>query len=94
MKFCVSVDVSVLQSFVDVALNMGAGGEDDYTHDRLSQLKVVGSEFGPLIYKLPDNAGFHDLAQQCHAVWEALARNPQLPQILVCHVLLVVLYPG
>ncbi len=70
---------------MDVALHTGAGGEDDYTHDRLSLLKVVGSEFGPLIYKLPEDAGFHALAEQCKTVWDALEKNPQLPHMLVRH---------
>ena len=78
-----SIDVSDLQNFVNVALATAAGGEDDFAHDKLSDLRTVGSGFGALIYKLPDDAGYAVLAQRCRSLWEALRNNPDLPNKLV-----------
>ena len=78
-----SIDVSDLQNFVNVALATAAGGEDDFAHDKLSDLRTIGSGFGALIYKLPDNAGYAELAQRCRSLWEALQNNPDLPNKLV-----------
>ena len=72
-----------LQNFVNVALATAAGGEDDLSHDKLSDLRTVGSGFGVLIYKLPDDAGYADLAQRCSSLWEALQNNQDLPKKLV-----------
>ena len=72
-----------LQNFVNVALATAAGGEDDLTHDRLSYLRTVGSVFGPLIYKLPKNAGYADLAKRCGSLWETLQNSQDLPKKLV-----------
>ena len=76
-------DVSDLQNFVNVALATAAGGEDDLTHDKLSDLRTVGSGFGALIYKLPKNAGYEDLTKRCKSLWQALQNNPDLPRKLV-----------
>ena len=76
-------DVSDLQNFVNVALATAAGGEDDLTHDKLSDLRTVGSGFGALIYKLPKNAGYEDLTKRCKSLWQALQNNPSLPRKLV-----------
>ena len=78
-----SLDVSDLQNFVNVALATAAGGEDDLAHDQLSNLRTVGSAFGALIYKLPKEAGYADLAKRCESLWEALRNNPDLPNRLV-----------
>jgi len=75
--------VNDLQNFVNVALATAAGGEDDLAHDKLSDLRTVGSGFGALIYKLPDDAGYAELAQQCSSLWEALQNNQDLPNKLV-----------
>ena len=72
-----------LQNFVNVALATAAGGEDDLAHDKLSYLRTVGSVFGPLIYKLPTNAGYADLAKQWDSLWETLQSNQDLPKKLV-----------
>ena len=72
-----------LQNFVNVALATAAGGEDDLAHDRLSDLRTVGSVFGALIYKLPDDAGYAELARRCRSLWEALQNNRDLPNKLV-----------
>ena len=43
MYLLLSIDVNDLQNFVNVALATAAGGEDDYAHDKLSDLRTVGS---------------------------------------------------
>ena len=78
-----SPDVNDLQNFVNVALATAAGGEDDLTHDKLSDLRTVGSVFGPLIYNLPENTGYEDLAKRWESLWKALQNNPHLPDKLV-----------
>jgi len=78
-----SLDVSDLQNFVNVALATAAGGEDDLAHDQLSNLRTVGSGFGALIYNLPKNAGYADLAKRCESLWEALRNYQDLPNKLV-----------
>jgi len=72
--------VNDLQSFVNVALAMV---EDDLAHDKLSDLRTVGSGFGALIYKLPDDAGYADLSERCTSLWDALQNNKDLPNKLV-----------
>ena len=76
-------DVTDLQNFVNVALATAAGGEGDFAHDRLSNLRTVGSGFGSLIYNLSEDAGYHDLSKRCIPLWDALQNNPLLPQKLV-----------
>ena len=78
-----SIDVSDLQNFVNVAMATAAGGEHDFAHDKLSDLRTVGSGFGALIYKLPDDAGYADLSQRCRSLWDALQNNQDLPKKLV-----------
>jgi len=83
MYLLLPLDVNDLQNFVNVALATAAGGEDDLAHDKLSDLRAVGSGFGPLIYKLPDDAGYAVLTQRCISLWEALQNNQDLPNKLV-----------
>ena len=81
-----------LQNFVNVALATAAGGEDDLTHDKLSELRTVGSVFGTLIYNLPENTGYEDLAKRWESLWESLKNHPDLPNKLVrlfCAIILV-----
>ena len=78
-----SLDVSDLQNFVNIALATAAGGEDDLTHDKLSNLRTVGSGFGALIYKLPKEAGYAELATRCGSLWEELQNDYSLPEKLV-----------
>ena len=80
------VDVSDLQNFVNVALATAAGGEDDFANDRLSSLRTVGSGFASLIYKLPENTGFKELAERCSSVWKAYRNDRNLPKMLVGHI--------
>ena len=76
-----------IQHFVNVALATAAGGEGDLSHDKLSDLRIVGSGFASLIYDFPTNAGFIELMEACRYVWDALKKKPNLPQLLVspCH---------
>lgn len=82
---------------MNVALATAAGGEDDLTHDKLSDLRTVGSGFGALIYNLPKDAGYEVLAERCGSLWEALQNSPDLPSKLVrltpCNLLAVTLIP-
>ncbi len=76
--------MSDLQNFVNVALATAAGGEDDLAHDKLSNLRAVGSGFGSLIYKLPKDAGYRQVSEGCRTLWDALKNNPKLETMLVC----------
>ena len=78
-----SLDVNDLQNFVNVALATAAGGEDDLAHDKLSNLRTVGSMFGPLIYKLPTSAGYAVLAKRWESLWQTLQNSQDLPKKLV-----------
>ena len=78
-----SSDVNDLQNFVNVALATAAGGEDDLAHDKLSNLRTVGSTFGPLIYKLPTSAGYAVLAKRWESLWQTLQNSQDLPKKLV-----------
>lgn len=71
-----------LHKFVGVALHTSAG-EDDYSHDKLSQLKIVGSGYGPLIYKLKSTSDFESFTKYCKEVWLSLEQTPKLPFLLV-----------
>ena len=71
-----------MHNFVSVALHTSVG-EDDYSHDKLSQLKVVGSGFGPLIYHLKKDSNFDSFTKFCEDVWSSLQETPQLPSLLV-----------
>ena len=71
-----------LYKFVSVALHTSAG-EGDLSSDKLSNLKTVGSGFGPLIYGLMEDSSFECFQKQCEAVWAAVHLNPKLPRLLV-----------
>ncbi len=71
-----------LQKFVNVALHTSAG-EGDYSSDRLSNLKIVGSGYGPLIYKLKEQSDFDTFRSLCEEVWKSLHQTPQLSTLLV-----------
>ena len=72
-----------IQHFVNVALATAAGGEGDLSHDKLSDLRTVGSGFASLIYNFPNDAGFIELKEACTYVWDALEKNSNLPHLLV-----------
>ena len=68
---------------MNVALATAAGGEGDLSHDKLSNLRTVGTGFASLIYDFPEDAGFFELKNACTSVWEALDKNESLPGLLV-----------
>ena len=72
-----------LQNFVTIALATAAGGEGDFTHDCLSDLRTVGSGFASLIYQLPPDTGYKELVKRCKSLWDALKDYPMLPEMLV-----------
>eukprot|EP00731_Ephydatia_muelleri_P002838 Em0001g2838a len=78
----VTKDVNGLNRFVTIALSTATGGEDALTQEKLYNLRVVGSGYGPLIYSLSRDAGFRELSNHCMAVWKVLQTNPELPTIL------------
>ena len=69
-----------------MALATAAGGEGDLSHDKLSDLRTVGSGFASLIYNFPNDAGFIELKKACIDVWYALEKNSNLPHLLVSQV--------
>ena len=76
-------DVKDLQNFVNISLATAAGGEDDYTRDKLSNLWTVGSGFEALIYRLPSDAGYQTLVDRCKTLWETLRSAPNLLNMMV-----------
>ena len=70
-------------NFVTVALATAAGGEGDMTTDKLSFLRTVGSGFGPLIYRLPQDASYQTLQERCKTLWVTLATAPNLAYMMV-----------
>ena len=79
-----TTDVNELQNFVNISLATAAGGEDDFTRDKLSNLRTVGSGFGALIYRLPSTAGYTTLVERCSSLWDTLKSAPRLPDLMVC----------
>lgn len=74
-----------LQEFVNVALHTSAG-EGAFSSDKLSNLKTVGTGYGPLIYDLPDDSSFEVFQHRCETVWESMLQQKQkysLPDLLV-----------
>ena len=72
-----------IQGFVHVALTTAAGGEDDLAHDRLHNLRTVGSGFASLIYDVETSDGYLELMHKCESLWRVLRTNPELPKLLV-----------
>ena len=77
------IDVQDLQHFVTIALATASAGEDDYTRDRLSNLRTVGSGFAKLIYSLPKSTNCMELVRCCTSLWDTLKRDVALPRKLV-----------
>ncbi len=71
-----------LHKFVGVAIHTSAG-EGDLANDRLSDLKVIGSGYAPLIYDLQRKPNFETFKISCEKVWETLSQTPRLPTKLV-----------
>ena len=75
--------MSDLQKFVNVSLTTAVEGEGDIANDMLSNLRTVGSGYGPLIYDLKENTDFETLATCCKSVWNFLKHTSSLPHLLV-----------
>ncbi len=77
-----------------VALATAAGGEGDLASDKLSNLRTVGSGFASLIYEVKVSDDYQMLQERCRSLWDALAKNSKLPQLLVrfvaCIALLII----
>ena len=89
-SFFIYIDVHDLQHFVTIALATAAGGEDDLTRDKLSNLRTVGSGFAKLIYRLPSMTGCMELERRCQSLWDSLSHDPSLPQKLVSNLSLFI----
>lgn len=68
---------------MSIALHTTAG-EGDYESDKLATLRTVGSAFEPLIYGLKGDITYEIFCEKCRSVWDELRKNPKLPQMLVC----------
>ena len=79
-----TTDVNDLQNFVNISLTTAAGGEDDFTRDKLSNLRTVGSGFGSLIYGLLSTTDYKTLVERCRSLWDTLKSTPDLPELMVC----------
>ena len=75
-------EIMDLQKFVSVALHTSAG-EGDLSSDKLSNLKMAGSGYGPLIYNLFHDPSFEVFQNCCEEVWKSLEQMPNLPVLLV-----------
>lgn len=69
MYTVIYTDINDLHKFVTVALHTAAG-EGDLANSRLSQLKIVGSAYAPLIYDLKNSPTFESFQQCCIKVWK------------------------
>ena len=67
---------------MSIALHMAAG-EGDFSSDRLSRLKTVGSGFKPLIYDLKAGSDLAFFEKCCSEVWEAIEEDGSLTTYLV-----------
>ena len=76
-----------VQGFVTIALATAAGGEGDYASDNLSRLRTVASGFASLVYEVKESDGCMQLMERCKSLWEALKKNHNLPELLVCKLL-------
>lgn len=84
------LDVNDLHKFVSVALHTAAG-EGDLANDMLSNLKIIGSGYGPLIFDLNPSKcpSFEDFKSSCIKVWDAMDQAHNLPDLLVIVVTVV-----
>ena len=71
-----------LHKFVSVALHTSAG-EGDLSSDKLSNLKTVGSCYGPLIFYPREDATLASFQERCKEVWKAMEDVPNLSKLLV-----------
>lgn len=75
--------VKDLKSFVSVALATGAAGEDELAYQKLSDLQVIGTVFGPLIYELLRSSSATVLFSKLEQVREGVHKQRNLKSTLV-----------
>ena len=68
---------------MSVALATGVGGEDALALEKLSNLELVGSTFGPLIYDLRKDCELTDLFDTWGRVWKGAIKTARMKVILV-----------
>lgn len=78
---CYSINLDTeLSHFIKVCEHTA---EEEFSLDRLANLHSVGTEFAPLIYDLPNDAGFEQFNQKCCTVYNILLKNSKLVGSLV-----------
>ncbi len=92
MWYLFPVGVKDIQGFVTVALATAAGGEGDLASDKLSHLRTVVSGFASLIYEVKESDGYQTLQERCRSLWEAVAKNKDLPHLLVRFVTCIIFW--
>ena len=68
---------------MSVVLATGVGGEDALALEKLSNLELVGSTFGPLIYDLRKDCGRTELFDTWERVWKSAKKTARMRMILV-----------
>lgn len=58
-------------------------GENDIEIDRLKGFQEAVSGYSPLLYSLPETAGFEELLDRAQEVWDTLQKDEKLPEKLV-----------
>ncbi|RXN10159.1 E3 ubiquitin-protein ligase RNF213-beta-like protein [Labeo rohita] len=70
-----------LKVFMDLASI--SAGENDADIDRLASFETVVMSYGPLLYTLPENAGFEEFIACAKQVWDTLDKDEKLVDKLV-----------
>lgn len=60
-----------------------SAGENDTEIDRLTSFQDAVSGYSPLLYSLPETAGFEELIARAQEVWDTLKKDEKLPEKLV-----------
>ncbi|XP_052426303.1 E3 ubiquitin-protein ligase rnf213-beta [Carassius gibelio] len=60
-----------------------SAGENDADIDRLASFETVVMGYGPLLYSLPENAGFEEFIDCAKQVWDTLDKDKKLVDKLV-----------
>ena len=80
-------DVIDLRNFVSVAVATGLGGEDALALQKFSNLELVCSAFGPLIYDLRKESDSVAVFDAWERVWKGAQKTKRMKTILVSKVL-------
>ena len=82
-------DVADLRNFASVAVATGIGGEDELALQKFSDLELVGSAFGPLLYDLKEDSGSDALFAAWERVWNGAKKTKLMKEILVSIVIII-----